>query len=434
MPKYEMNFDTQAGAIPYNVAIDPGEVLDDVLPDILAELNDNGYALRGWREGVGNVTVEWRNRELALDVPLPEQGVRPNEVLRVAISQPQLVLRRSGELYDIVERVELQEGDDLFIGRTILQFHISKTYKAALSKTHTMLQRVQQGRSFGQTVYFMALVGGWAGLCCWVLLELLGLASEAGGLFTQAAAPLTFALLGALVGGFSVWFDDQWLNAGVVPRWVLMGALCGGLGGLSGGLLQWLFPQDFTRDRAELFHALAWGLAGTLIGLGGSLRWWQSNRTRVLHALLGGLFGGLLGGLAFATLNHLDKVFLFPAKALGLILVGVGITAGISLAPILLRQGVLEFINSRDPVVVQKYAAAHKQWDLQEGGKYIIGSQSVVNTHTLFGPEVQIFLPDQQVAARHAQLIVRAGRYYLEPHPEIGLRPLPEARGRELSE
>ena len=107
------------------------------------------------------------------------------------------------------------------------------------------------------------------------------------------------------------------------------------------------------------------------------------------------------------------------AQALGLILTGAGITLGISLAPILLRQGVLEFINSRDQMTMKKYAQSRKQWEIHEGGKYIIGSLTAAHTSTVFAPELSIFIPDQMVALRHAVVLARDRHYYLEPHPEL---------------
>ena len=108
MPKYQIYFDTQDGEIHRTVTIDENEVLDD----ILAEFEErDGYVLRGWREGLGNPTCRWEGKELESSMTLPEQGVRPNDVIRVSIKRPSLELNREGELYEITERTELRTGD-----------------------------------------------------------------------------------------------------------------------------------------------------------------------------------------------------------------------------------------------------------------------------------------------------------------------------------
>src|SRR5262245_39144342 len=122
MPKYQIYFDTQDGEIHRTVTIDENEVLDGLLGDILAEFEErDGYVLRGWREGLGNPTCRWEGKELDGSMSLPEQGVRPNDVIRVSIKRPSLELNRDGELYEINERTELRTGDEIILGRTMLR-------------------------------------------------------------------------------------------------------------------------------------------------------------------------------------------------------------------------------------------------------------------------------------------------------------------------
>lgn len=410
MPKYQMIFDTKEGEAFFTVDIDQDESLDGVLTEILADLHDKGRILRGWQDGVGEVVCKWEGRELRKTRPLPEQQVKPNDILRVGIAVPPLQVRRDEDFFDITRRVELREGDDIFVGRTILRFHL-KRQQQTVNKSHTFIQRVQQGRSFQQTVYYMALIGGLAGLACWFLASLLSLTD-----WTESWALdfVNYALLGGFIGGLTVGFNDRWLGDRVVPRWILSGVVVGILAGFAGGAMaRWL--RTPLEGREWLFRVLAWMVTGALIGFGISLRWWNSNKARVVQGLLGGLLGGALGGLAYWTLTERIGEL---AQALGMILTGTGITLGVSLAPILLRHGVLQFINSRDPSVIRKYAQARKQWELHEGGKYVIGSESARHSMTLLGPDVQIYLPDQQVAPKHAILLSRDQKYFIEPHPE----------------
>lgn len=80
MPKYQMYFDTVNGETRYNVDIDDEETLADVLDEILYDLQDRGDVL----QGEGEPQVLWSGNSLDFDSPLPGQGVRPNDVLRIS--------------------------------------------------------------------------------------------------------------------------------------------------------------------------------------------------------------------------------------------------------------------------------------------------------------------------------------------------------------
>ncbi len=80
MAKYQMYFDTVRGETKYNVDIDDEETLDQVLEEILYDLRERGDVL----QGDGEPQVVWNGLTLDFGQPLPEQGVRPNDVLRVS--------------------------------------------------------------------------------------------------------------------------------------------------------------------------------------------------------------------------------------------------------------------------------------------------------------------------------------------------------------
>lgn len=429
MAKYQMIFDTQSGEKSFNVAVDDHEVLAEVAADLLLDLEERGYVLKGGREGAGDVVFKWEGAALDPQAPLPEQGVRPNDIIRIGIHTPPLQLRRDNDVYDVTRREELREGDDIIVGRTYLRFHIRRQQKL-LNKNTTFIQRVQQGRSFQQTAYFMSLVGSIAGLCCWFLLQLISLATGQ----SNPGDWLTYSLLGACIGGMSVGFNDHWLTDRVVPRWILMGILLGAAAGGGAALLVGAILPSDSPVRLEsplLARVLSWMMAGVLIGGAISLRWAATNKNRVLHGLIGGVCGGMLGGAAYWLLLVWRGLPSGAAQALAFMLVGAGIALGISLAPILLRQGVLAFLNSGDPAVAKKYAQSKKQWEIHNGGKYVIGSLSAVQTNTLLGPQVQVYIPDQLVAERHAILTVKDNSYFIEPHPALtGFRPAKDQRQR----
>jgi ubiquitin-protein ligase len=86
MAHYQVYFDTLEGEKRYDVDIGDDEPIEQVLRDILGELSERGHVMRGL--AVGDLKVVWgglEGRELDLSRTLPEQGVRPNDVLRVLI-------------------------------------------------------------------------------------------------------------------------------------------------------------------------------------------------------------------------------------------------------------------------------------------------------------------------------------------------------------
>ena len=81
MPKYQMYFDTLKGETHYNVDIDDAEALEGVVSEILYELRERGDVL----QGDGEPQVICNGEALDFARPLPEQGVRPNDVLRISL-------------------------------------------------------------------------------------------------------------------------------------------------------------------------------------------------------------------------------------------------------------------------------------------------------------------------------------------------------------
>jgi ubiquitin-protein ligase len=86
MPQYQVYFDTLEGEKRYDVDIGEDEPIEIVLRDVLGELAERGHMMRGLSTGDLKVIFGGREgRELDLARTLPEQGVRPNDVLRVLI-------------------------------------------------------------------------------------------------------------------------------------------------------------------------------------------------------------------------------------------------------------------------------------------------------------------------------------------------------------
>jgi hypothetical protein len=80
MPKYQIYFDTVRAEQKFSVDIDEQETLDTTLDEILFELRERGDYLKG----EGQPQVIWNGNSVDFSLPLPEQGVRPNDILRVS--------------------------------------------------------------------------------------------------------------------------------------------------------------------------------------------------------------------------------------------------------------------------------------------------------------------------------------------------------------
>lgn len=266
--------------------------------------------------------------------------------------------------------------------------------------------------SLDQNLYFMSLVGGMAGLLSWALATLV--ISLIGIQQTPWWSDLISAIvLGGFIGGLTVGFSDRWSGNRVLARWIVSGALIGMSAGLIAGLIQIPITRRLAENYPILARLITWTIAGSLIGFGLGLRWISVNRLRAAHALVGGLIGGASGGAIFAGLgNSIPDLSL----ALGFVFTGVGISFGITFAPILLRDGLIQFVSSSDPRAQSKFGRSRKQWEVQDGDSYLIGSQTQGSSQTRYRPEIEIFIPDAAIAPRHARLYGKEGRFYLARH------------------
>ncbi len=270
--------------------------------------------------------------------------------------------------------------------------------------------------SLYQTLYFMSLVGGMSGLFSWGIVRLLeaALTSQAG---TWVSDVIATTVLGALIGGLTVAFSDRYSGNRVMPRWIVSGTLIGLFAGAIAGFADIPITNRLSATSPLAARLISWMLAGSLIGLGLGLRWIHVNRMRAAHAYVGGLFGGLLGGSIFAVIGSRVPDL---SQAIGFIVVGIGICFGVTFAPILLRDGLLQFISSGDPRAQMKFGHSKKEWELQQGDTYTIGSRSQDSGLTKYRPDIEIFIPDAAIASCHAILFGKDGRFYVARHPEAG--------------
>jgi len=263
-----------------------------------------------------------------------------------------------------------------------------------------------------QTLYFMSLAGGTAGLLAWASQSLLVLLIPTGWPVWPSAV-MAAAVLGGFIGGFTVAFDEKWTGNRIQVRWVAMGAVIGFGAGMVSGALH-LPLRTALPGALPLGTVLGWMVSGAMIGAGLGARWISVNRARIGHGMMGGMCGGFLGGLVFGTLSQwLPGI----SQAVAFLLTGAGISFGIAFAPILLRDAVLQFVNSGDPRASSKLGK--KEWAVQEGDSYVLGSQSADLSKSTYGREVDIYLPDGSVAPRHARIYGRDGRFFVTRHPDV---------------
>jgi hypothetical protein len=195
---------------------------------------------------------------------------------------------------------------------------------------------------------------------------------------------------------------------------IVLGAVAGILTGLLYVPIEARVVRGGTTSSAILVgRALPWLIAGGLIGLVTGLRWAGANPLRALHALLGGLVGGTLGGLVVTVLPRQEFL-----QALAYMLTGTGITLGVTLAPVLLSDGVLQFVSSGDPRAQNKYGSPRQEWVIQDGDRLVIGSQSASSTMTMYTQDVQVYIPDAMVGPRHAVLFSKNKRFFVQLHPD----------------
>jgi FHA domain len=262
-------------------------------------------------------------------------------------------------------------------------------------------------------IYFMMLVGALAGLTSWVFMTVVV------GIFPGLGQPsfldlLNMGLLGMFICGLSVAFNDYWSDGEYQILWIAVGALLGMAIGLVSGLGARAIQSQFGVGFPLASRLIPWTLTGALIGFGAGARWFKVNLFRPAMATLGGMAGAAVGGLVYTVsgqVHALSDVTDF-VQATAFILTGVGVTAGVTLAPNLMVDGVIRFVASQDRATRERCQAS--EWPLRQGGRLLIGRLSLDESRHWYGKEVSIYLPDREVSERHAYVVGDGGQYFIE--------------------
>ena len=270
--------------------------------------------------------------------------------------------------------------------------------------------------SLYKNLYFATLVGALAGLTTWGAssLLLISFGVERSPWIPDATV---VGVLGVLLAWSVLMYADR--AAGKPMRWSNLGwALLLGAGSATvAALVIWQLQARIQVESPAVFRLAAWALSGSLIAMGIGLRWIKSNRARVLHTYAGGLVGGLAGGLIFTFLGpHSPEL----CQAFALMLTGAGTGFGSALCPALASDGAVQFISSGDARAQSKFGRTGKQWLLEFGESYVLGSVATEDTGSRFQQGADIFVPDSMLCPRHAVLFSKDGRYFIARHPDAG--------------
>jgi hypothetical protein len=264
-------------------------------------------------------------------------------------------------------------------------------------------------------IYFMMLVGAFAGLTSWAIVTLVvRTIPEVGeSAFLDA---VNMGLLGMCICGMAVGFSDYWAEGRILGITVATGILLGLLVGLVAGLAANTIHTQLGPIAPFAARLIPWGLAGGLIGFGAGSRWFGVNMYRPLVSTVGGMCGATIGGALFTASGSVLPQAADFIQASAFVITGVGISAGVVVAPALLSDGLLRFWSSADTNTVARCSGS--EWLLHEGDRLLIGSLPMNQTRSIYGKEIDIYLPDPNVARRHAYVFGLSGRYFIEAATE----------------
>ena len=254
---------------------------------------------------------------------------------------------------------------------------------------------------FSRKTMLNGAAGALGGSAAWAFIPVLSRAAS-GGL---GAEILLGALVGMCIGGF-LWSHEavtgkQFRTA---AKRAAFGAMAGILGGAIGASLGntafsvlGRYSADLGGHRASLGIALSvalgWAMLGATIGVSGGVM--IRSRDRVRYGLIGGSCGGFLGGLFF---NALSSTNTWSALA-GLLLLGLSIGSFISLVE-------EAFVSAKVKVIKGRHVG--REFPLLKELN-IVGRDDRSDV-CLSGAE--------GVAVRHAGILRRNGRFFIETDEE----------------
>jgi hypothetical protein len=276
--------------------------------------------------------------------------------------------------------------------------------------------------SFRLFVYYCAVAGGWCGFVGWFLGRMLAPQAEAGSSFFQHVLRESIQ---ALFLGFAIAFGLSFLDAafslslrrfgkvlGRVLVAVALGIFAGLFGGLVGGTLFHLLSGVGPRFIADFCVIVGYTIVGMFIGVSvSSAEFLVSLITRkdfggafkkLIKCLIGGTIGGILGGCIATLILVLVREFigvdvdrLRSPHGIGFVAIGACIGLLVGLAQIILKEAWIKVEAGFRP------------------GREMLIAKEKTSIGRAEGSDIALF-GDSGVEKTHANIVLDAGRYYLE--------------------
>jgi hypothetical protein len=260
--------------------------------------------------------------------------------------------------------------------------------------------------------YFVILAGGAAGLLSWGIVTLLSFL-----LVTDPAQfdLMTKVMLGAVVGGSVPAFAGKYVRRRVSAQQIALGAVFGGLSGLLAGFAQVPIGNALAESAPIVGRLIAWMLLGSLMATAVALSRLIWEPTQIPRPFLFGLAGGLAGGIILSFAGSVPDV----ASAFAYSLFGAAIAAGYPLTDQLVTSGTIHFVNSSDGYTHTKFSKTQPVWAVGASESLVITGKASGTRERIELPETEFNIPDPLIAARHAIISTKDGRYFLTRHKEI---------------
>ncbi len=270
--------------------------------------------------------------------------------------------------------------------------------------------------SFRLFVYYCALGGAWAGFVGWVLGRVIAPSVPPGNTDFFPIVLRTSVI--SLFLGFAVAFGLSFLDAafnltlrriGSIFLRVFIAVLVGVFGGLFGGFIggaayKWL--------QWEPVFLLSWAIVGFLVGMSISFcqllisvvtqKDFSGSLKKFIKCVAGGTIGGIIGGvialvlkLAVGKITDRDPEMLWTPIALGFIAIGACIGLLVGLAQVMLMEAWVKVEAGFRP------------------GREMMLAKDKTSIGRAEGSDIALF-GDSAVEKAHANIVLDAGRYYLE--------------------
>jgi uncharacterized membrane protein YfcA len=264
-----------------------------------------------------------------------------------------------------------------------------------------------------KTRFFVVMAGAISGLVSWGIINLIAAMVFADPIQLGVVAKL---VVGMVMGGIVTGTAEYALKQGVSLRAVALGLVLGLVGGLLGGLVQIPIDNSLAEVSPLMARVIAWMVLGAAVATAIAVPRLRRTPARIPEPFALGLAGGLLGGLVF---SFVGGVIPDVAPAFAFMLFGGVLAAGYPLRDDILTSGAIHFVSSGDGYTHNKFTRTQPVWQIKPNEMLVITGKQGSSRQEVRLPDKELNIPDPMVAARHATLSTRDGRYFLTRHKEL---------------